>query len=50
MTVWVYSNGKIIKVFATQEAAQIWFDTNALEGVAFEQDVEDEPSLDLERG
>jgi hypothetical protein len=50
MTVWVYSNGEIIKVFASPEAAQAWFDENDREGVAFEHEVEGEPSLDLERG
>lgn len=40
MTVWVYTNGIITKVFATAEAAQAWFDKNDPEGVAFEYPVE----------
>ena len=46
MTVFVYVNtakqvGDVdhIKVFATVEAAEIWFEENDPEGVAFEYDV-----------
>ncbi len=38
-TVWIYQ-GKELKVFATAEAAQAWFDENDPEGVAFEYPVE----------
>lgn len=39
-TVWVYEAGRdTMKVFATAEAAQEWFDKNDLEGVAFEYPV-----------
>jgi hypothetical protein len=38
-TVWIYTRGKEIKVFATAEAAQSWFDENDPEGVAFEYPV-----------
>ena len=46
MTVWIYvDTHKVIgdkdhlKVFATVEAAEAWFEENASEGVAFEYDV-----------
>ncbi|MDE5451351.1 hypothetical protein GWE18_00475 [Bradyrhizobium sp. CSA112] len=39
MTVWIYQRGDEIKVFATAEAAQKWFDENDPEGVAFEHEV-----------
>jgi hypothetical protein len=39
--VWVYQ-GKELKVFASAEAAQKWFDENDPEGVAFECEVERE--------
>lgn len=38
MTVWVYQS-KELKVFATAEAAQAWFDKNDPEGVAFEYEI-----------
>jgi hypothetical protein len=31
MTVWVYTRGDEIKIFATAEAAQAWFDENDTE-------------------
>jgi viroplasmin and RNaseH domain-containing protein len=37
--VWVYQ-GKELKVFASAEAAQEWFDENDPEGVAFKCEVE----------
>jgi len=40
MTVWIYERGGKLKVFATEEAAQSWFDKNDPEGVAFEYPVE----------
>lgn len=40
MTVWVYTNGIITKVFASEEAAQRWFDQNDPEGVAWEYEIE----------
>lgn len=40
MTVWIYTRGDEIKVFATAEAAQAWFEENDPEGVAFEYPVE----------
>jgi hypothetical protein len=40
MTVWIYDQGEDLKVFATAEAAQAWFDQNDPEGVAFEYPVE----------
>lgn len=40
MTVWIYRQGDDLKVFATAEAAQAWFDENDPEGVAFEYPVE----------
>jgi len=39
MTVWIYDQGKELKVFATAEAAQAWFDENDPEDVAFEYPV-----------
>jgi hypothetical protein len=39
MTVWIYVSGNEIKVFATEDAAQSWFDENDPEGVAFEYPV-----------
>ena len=39
MNVWVYQ-GKELKVFASAEAAQKWFDENDPEGVAFMYPVE----------
>jgi hypothetical protein len=40
-TVWIYEVGRVnMKVFATAEAAQAWFDENDPEGVAFEYPVE----------
>jgi hypothetical protein len=39
--VWVYQ-GKELKVFASADAAQKWFDVNDPEGVAFMCDVEGE--------
>ena len=39
--VWVYQ-GKELKVFASADAAQKWFDENDPEGVAFEYEVERE--------
>jgi hypothetical protein len=38
-TVWIYTRGDEIRVFATAEAAQAWFDKNDPEGVAFEYEV-----------
>ena len=39
LEVWVYQ-GKELKVFASAEAAQNWFDKNDPEGVAFKCEVE----------
>ena len=46
MTVWIYVDTRKdvgdkdhLKVFATAEAAEAWFEVNAPEGVAFEYDV-----------
>ncbi|WP_346016231.1 hypothetical protein [Bradyrhizobium sp. C-145] len=39
VTVWIYDQGKDLKVFATEEIAQAWLDENDPEGVAFEYDV-----------
>jgi len=39
MTVWIYDQGEELKVFATAEAAQAWFEENDPEGEAFEYDV-----------
>jgi hypothetical protein len=40
MSVWIYEAGRDnMKVFATAEAAQEWFDKNDPEGVAFEYPV-----------
>jgi len=39
--VWVYQ-GKELKVFASAQAAQKWFDENDPEGVAFKWEVEEE--------
>jgi hypothetical protein len=41
MDVWVYQ-GRELKVSASAEAAQKWFDENDPEGVAFKCDVEGE--------
>jgi hypothetical protein len=47
-TVWIYVNsdaipgdGDHLQVFATEEAAQRWFDENDLAGFAFEYPVHD---------
>jgi hypothetical protein len=39
-TVWIYDQGDELKVFASEKAAQDWFDANDPEGVAFEYPVE----------
>jgi hypothetical protein len=39
MTVWIYDQGKDLKVFANEEAAQAWLDENDPKGVAFEYEV-----------
>jgi len=39
MMVWIYDQGEEIKVFATEEAAQVWLEKNDPEGVAFEHQV-----------
>jgi hypothetical protein len=46
MTVWIYTNERYpvgdkdrLKVFATNEDAQAWFEENDPEGVAFEYEV-----------
>lgn len=39
-TVWIYTHGSEIKVFATPESAEVWFTKNDPEGVAFEYAVE----------
>ena len=44
-SVWVYQ-GKELKVFASAEAAQKWFDENDPEGVAFKCEVEGETKLE----
>ncbi|MGY4282708.1 hypothetical protein ACVWXO_001928 [Bradyrhizobium sp. LM2.7] len=28
MTVWIYDQGEVLKVFATEEVAQAWLDEN----------------------
>ena len=43
--VWVYQ-GKELKVFASEEAAQKWLDENDPEGVAFKCEVEGEEALE----
>jgi hypothetical protein len=43
--VWVYQ-GKELKVFASEEAAQKWFDENDPGGVAFKCEVEGEEALE----
>lgn len=43
MTVWIYDQGEDLKVFATKQAAQDWFEKNDPEGVAFEYPVEGGP-------
>jgi len=45
MDVWVY-HGKELKVFASAEAAQSWFDENDPEGVAFMCEVEGADELE----
>lgn len=41
MTVWIYEAGREgMKVFASEEAAQAWFEKNDPEGVAFAYPVE----------
>jgi hypothetical protein len=45
MDVWVYQ-GKELKVFASAEAAQKWFDKHDPEGVAFKCDVEGDEALE----
>lgn len=37
---WVYTNGMITKVFASEDAARRWFAENDPEGVAFEYPIE----------
>jgi len=43
--VWVYQ-GKELRVFASAEAAQKWFDENDPEGVAFKCEVEGEENFE----
>jgi hypothetical protein len=43
--VWVYQ-GKELRVFASAEAAQKWFDENDPEGVAFKCEVEGEEKFE----
>jgi hypothetical protein len=51
MTVWIYVSGNEIKVFATENAAQAWFDENDPEGVAWEYPVIGEvPEANPEQG
>lgn len=38
-TVWIYENGKEMKVFATEQGARDWIEKNDPEGVAFKHDV-----------
>lgn len=38
-TVWIYQNGDKLKVFATSDAANEWFEVHDPEGVAFEHEV-----------
>ena len=45
LVVWVYQ-GKELKVFASAEAAQKWFDENDPEGVAFIYEVEGKVALE----
>jgi viroplasmin and RNaseH domain-containing protein len=50
MDVWVYQ-GKELKVFASAEAAQKWFDENDPEGVPFMCEVEEvEPMPSIASG
>ena len=48
MTVWIYvdtsrqvGDAEHLKVFANEDAAEVWFRDNDAEGVAFEYPVED---------
>ena len=41
MKVWIYRGGDDLIVFASQEAAQVWFDKHDPEGVAFAYDLID---------
>ncbi|KRR21967.1 hypothetical protein CQ13_07770 [Bradyrhizobium retamae] len=38
-TVWTYSRGDDVEVFATDDAARAWFEQNDPEGVAFERPI-----------
>ena len=39
-TVWIYTDGESVKVFATEEAAQDWADAQETNGFAYEYPVE----------
>jgi hypothetical protein len=39
-TVWIYTDGESVKVFATEEAAQAWADSQEGSGFACEYPVE----------
>ena len=39
-TVWIYTDGESVKVFATEEAAQAWADSQEGSGFAYEYPVE----------
>ena len=39
-TVWIYSDGEVIKVFENQEAAESWLVKNDPDGTVFEYRVE----------
>jgi len=48
-TVWVFQ-GEQIKVFATPEAAQRWFDEHEPKGVIFRREIEGETEAEVEPG
>jgi hypothetical protein len=39
-TVWIFTDGETVKVFATEEAAQDWADSQDADGFAYEYAVE----------
>jgi hypothetical protein len=45
-TVWIYTDGETVRVFATKEAAENWEASHEADGFAYEYPVEQEVHLD----
>jgi hypothetical protein len=45
-TVWIYTDGGTVRVFATKEAAENWEASHEADGFAYEYPVEQEVHLD----